>query len=106
MLNALGGRAFMYEVVVILVNNTSLLCFKMIWVTILSGTVKYGLPKMDAWSPPYQYNAVVHMVAQHREEKIPLDLLSKMHLSLEETDFMKGDLEGTKFIETRYDKLR
>ena len=69
-------------------------------------TVKYGLPKMDAWSPSYQYNAAVYMVAQHREEKIPLDLLFKMHLSLEETDFMKGDLEGTKFIETRYDKLR
>ena len=36
----------------------------------------------------------MHMATQHPEAKIPLDLLSQMHISLEEMELMKVDSEG------------
>ena len=45
----------------------------------------------------WKYNAVAHMVTQHPTEKIPLDLLSQMHVSFKETELMKVDLEQMKF---------
>ncbi|KAF9784546.1 hypothetical protein BJ322DRAFT_1195332 [Thelephora terrestris] len=42
----------------------------------------------------WKYNAVVHMATQHPGEKIPLDFLSQIHISLKETESMKVALEG------------
>ena len=56
-LNTRCGKAFAYEVVVVLVNNILFPCFKMTWLTVPSGTVKYGLPKMDA-SPSPSYHLI------------------------------------------------
>ena len=53
----------------------------------------------------WKYNAVVHMATQHSDEKIPVDLLSKMHISLKETDFMKADLEGMKYYRETHDMM-
>ena len=51
----------------------------------------------------WKYNAVVHMPTQHPEDIIPVDLLSKMHISLKETDFMKADLEGMECYRETHD---
>ena len=51
----------------------------------------------------WKYNAVIHMATQHPEEKIPLDFLSQMHISLQETEFMKADQEGMKSYRETHD---
>jgi hypothetical protein len=45
------------------------------------------------------------MATQHPEEKIPLDLLSQMHISLKETELMKVDLEQMKLYRETHDVM-
>ena len=45
------------------------------------------------------------MATQHPEEKIPLDLLCQMHVSLKETELMKADLEGMKLYRKAHDMM-
>ena len=55
----------------------------------------------------WEYDAVAHMATQHPEEKIPLNLLSQMRISLKETEFMKVGLEQMEFYrETQCNESR
>lgn len=45
------------------------------------------------------------MATQHPEEKIPLDFLSQIHISLQETESMKVGQEGMKSYRETHDVM-
>ena len=45
------------------------------------------------------------MAIQHPKEKIPVDLLSQMHISLNETELMKVGLGGMKLYREAHDVM-
>ena len=45
------------------------------------------------------------MATQHPEEKIPLNLLSQMHVSFNETELMKADLDGMRLYRKTHDMM-
>ena len=53
----------------------------------------------------WKYNVVAHIATQHPEGIISFDLLSQMHISLREAEFMKVDLEGMKLYRKTHDLL-
>lgn len=61
--------------------------------------IPIACPSCDSSSGPqfiWKYNAVTHMAPNHTHDRLSLNFVAQIHISLTEVELMKGDTDGMK----------